>query len=122
MEILAKIAEQKIQEAMAQGAFDNLPGAGKPLTEDDLGQVPEEHRMAYKILKNAGCIPPELELRKEIMNLRDLLCTIEDDGERRKRLRELNFKLLKLNTMRTRPFDLEDFPEYRDKIVAKVTG
>ena len=120
MEILEKIAERKIREAMEQGAFDNLPGAGKPLREEDLAAVPEEYRMAYKVLKNAGCIPPELELRKEIMNLRNPLGTVEDDAERLKRLRELNFKLLKLNMTRKRPVDLEDFPEYRDKILEKL--
>jgi hypothetical protein len=120
MEILEKIAERKIREAMEQGAFDNLPGAGKPLMLDDYAAVPEEYRMAYKVLKNAGCIPPELELRKEIVNLRDLLGTIEEDGERRKRLRELNFKLLKLNMMRKRPCDLEDFSEYKEKIVDRL--
>ena len=66
MDILASIAERKIREAMARGEFDNLPGKGKPIVQEDLSGVPEELRMAYKILKNAGFVPPEVELSNEI--------------------------------------------------------
>jgi hypothetical protein len=121
MDVLATIAERKIREAMERGEFDDLPGAGKPLVmEEDLAGVPAELRMAYKILKNAGFVPPEVELRREIMSLRELVSTMEDDDERRQKQRELDFKLLKLSMMRKRPVDLELFPEYRDKVLAKL--
>ncbi len=47
------LAERKIEEAVARGEFDDLPGAGRPLDlyEDPL--VPEEMRMAKRILRNA---------------------------------------------------------------------
>ncbi|HEY5973716.1 MAG TPA: DnaJ family domain-containing protein [Geobacteraceae bacterium] len=122
MDILATVAEQKIREAMARGEFDNLPGAGKPLVMEDYSGIPEELRMAYKVLKNAGCVPPEVELRKEIVTLQNLLATLEEGEERRTRLRELNFKLLKLNSMRRRPVDLEAFPEYREKLYERLAG
>jgi hypothetical protein len=49
------IAERKIEEALARGEFDNLPGAGRPLDLDDVDPlIPEELRMAFRILKNAG--------------------------------------------------------------------
>ncbi|HEY7527996.1 MAG TPA: DnaJ family domain-containing protein, partial [Candidatus Deferrimicrobiaceae bacterium] len=67
MDPLALLAESKIREAMERGEFDRLPGAGKPLSLDDDSMVPHELRVAYRILKNAGCLPPELELRKEII-------------------------------------------------------
>ena len=60
-----KIIEERIRKAQLDGAFDDLPGAGKPLPPEDMN-IPEDIRLAYKILKNADCIPPELELRKEI--------------------------------------------------------
>jgi len=122
MEIFATIAEQKIREAMARGEFDNLPGRGKPLPREDLSGVPEELRMAYKVLKNAGCVPPDVELAKEIVTLRNLVDSLEEDDERRRKLRELNFKILKLNVMRKRPFDLDDFPEYRERLVERIAG
>ena len=116
------IAEQKILEAIARGEFANLPGAGKPLRLEDDSMVPGELRISYKVLKNAGCIPPELELRKEIINLRDLLRTIEDDGGKKDKYRELNYKLLKLNLMMRRTVNLDDFPEYKDRIARKLAG
>jgi len=120
MDAMALVAERKIREAMARGEFDNLAGAGKPLPEEDLSGVPEELRMAYKVLKNAGCLPPEVELRNEIVSLRDLVRSTEDDEERRKRLKELQFKLMKLEMMRNRPLNLEAFPEYEEKIVERL--
>ncbi|BCS55416.1 DnaJ family domain-containing protein [Geobacter sp. SVR] len=123
MDILATIAERKIREAMERGELDNLAGAGKPLAMDeDLSGVPAELRMAYKILKNAGFVPPEVELRKEIVSLREMLGQLEDDEQRRTLRRQLDFKLLKLNMMRKRPLDLDEFPEYRDRIVEKLEG
>ena len=116
------IAEQKILEAIARGEFANLPGAGKPLRLEDDSMVPGELRISYKVLKNAGCIPPELELRKEIITLRDLLRTIEDDGSKKDKYRDLNYKLLKLNLMMRRTVNLDDFPEYKDRIARKLAG
>ena len=55
------IAERKIAEAIANGDFDDLPGSGKPLELDDDSLVPEELRLAYRILRNAGFVPPEIE-------------------------------------------------------------
>ena len=48
------IAERKIAEAVSQGELDGLPGAGRPLDLDEDALVPEELRMAHRILKNAG--------------------------------------------------------------------
>lgn len=122
MDFLRKIAERRIIEAMENGEFDDLEGKGKPINFEDETWIPEDLRMAYRILKNAGCIPPELELRNEIINMRDLIDTIDDDKERLKKLRELNFKLLRLNIIRKKPFNLDDFPEYEEKLVGKLTG
>jgi Arc/MetJ-type ribon-helix-helix transcriptional regulator len=120
--LLEKIAEKKIREAIERGEFANLPGAGKPLRLEDDSMIPEDLRVAYKILKNAGCIPPELELRREIITLRDLLRSIEDEDAKLDRIRELNYKLLKLNIIAKRTVNLDDFPEYKDRIHKKLTG
>ncbi|BCX82319.1 hypothetical protein MIT9_P1905 [Methylomarinovum caldicuralii] len=87
-----RLAEERIQEAMAQGAFDDLPGAGKPLPEDDLPGVPPELRMAYRILKNAGYVPEEVQLRREIADVHRLLAeglaseSLATDARRRLKL------------------------------------
>ena len=122
MEFFYRIAERRILEAMENGEFNNLEGEGKPLNLYDDLWVPEDLRIAYHILKNAGCTPPELEARKEVVNLFSLMNTIDDDKERLKKLRELNFKLLKLNLNRKRPLNFEDFPDYEGKVVDKFLG
>ncbi|MEW5746705.1 MAG: DnaJ family domain-containing protein [Nitrospirota bacterium] len=122
MDVIAKIAEEKIREAMENGAFDNLAGAGKPLTFADEAWIPEDLRLAYRILKNAGCLPPEIEMNREILSLKDLIETLDDDKEKLKRLRELNFKIMKLNLLRKRPLNLEDFPSYEQKLFDKESG
>jgi|SRR5208283_589730 len=122
MDIIAKIAEAKISEAMKRGEFDNLSGAGKPLCLEDETWVPEDLRAAHKVLKNAGCLPLELEIRKEIITLKDLIDTIDDDKERLKKIRELNFKLIKFEMMMKRPLRLQTFPEYEQRFHQKITG
>ncbi|MEW6118249.1 MAG: DnaJ family domain-containing protein [Nitrospirota bacterium] len=122
MDAIAKIAEEKIRTAMEEGAFDNLAGAGKPLHFEDETWVPEDLRLAYRVLRNAGCIPPDLEAKREIMNLKDLIDTIDDDKEKLKKLRELNFKILTFNIVRKRPLNLEDLPAYEQRLVDKITG
>ena len=82
MDILAKIAEQRIREAMERGEFDNLPCHGKPIKLDDLIGVPEHLRMGYKILKNAGVLPEEMQLKKEMVSLKTLLDACYDETER----------------------------------------
>jgi len=77
--------------------------------------------MAYRVLKNAGCLPPELELRNDIINLRDLILTIDNDQKRIRNIRELNFKLMKLGEMRKSPLNLDDLPQYEEKIYRKLT-
>lgn len=122
MDAFSKIAERKILEAMEQGEFNNLPGKGKPLVFEDETWVPEDLRAVYRFLKNSGYIPPELELRNEIINLKSLIGTIDDDRERLKKLRELNFKIMHLDVLRKRPLNLKDFPEYESRIIEKITS
>lgn len=82
MWLLDQWAERHIAEAQRNGDFDNLPGQGEPLTLDDDSAVPEELRSGYRLLKNAGCLPPEMEQRKEAMELADLLKSIHKEDER----------------------------------------
>jgi len=82
MSAFAALAESKIQAAIAGGEFDDLPGRGKPLARDPLARVPAELRAGYRILRNAGCLPPELEARKEVARLGALLDAAGDRGER----------------------------------------
>ena len=78
MWLLDQWAERHILDAQRQGEFDDLPGSGQPLKLDDDSHVPPELRAAYRMLKNAGCLPPELEQRKEAIELSQLLSTVKE--------------------------------------------
>jgi hypothetical protein len=97
MDVFALIAEQRIREAMDAGVFDGLEGAGRPLDFSADRHVPRELRTVYRILAHAGCLPPEVELRREIRSLRDLLPTIEDEEGLRAAVREINAKITAFN-------------------------
>ncbi|MDA2242478.1 DUF1992 domain-containing protein [Bacillus cereus group sp. Bc222] len=97
MWLLDQWAERHIRDAQTKGEFDNLPGSGEPLVLDDDSHIPSELRAGYRLLKNAGCLPPELEQRKEAVELADLLKGIRKDdprhGELCRRLALVELKL-----------------------------
>ncbi len=115
-----KIVEERIRKAQLEGAFDNLPGSGKPLRLEDDRNVPEDLRLAYKILKNADCLPPELEVKKEIATTEALLAGLEDVEERYRVLKKLNFLVMKMNAMRRTSISLEEPQRYSAKIVERL--
>ena len=66
-EVIARVAERKIQEAIEEGKFDNLPGRGKPIVFEDDAGVPLHIRMANKVLKNAGGLPDWVMVQRDIL-------------------------------------------------------
>lgn len=93
------VSEDRIKKAYEDGEFANLPGLGKPLKLDDLSSVPEELRMAYRMLKNAGFSADESVLRQEVMTIEDLIKKCQDDAEREQLKNQLSEKLLRYNQM-----------------------
>ena len=91
-----RIAENRIREAMEQGEFDNLPGAGKPVSLEEYFNTPEDVRMAHSILKNANCRPMEVELLNEIARLEQALSAAVDDAARAALQRELSHRRTEL--------------------------
>jgi hypothetical protein len=120
MEFFARIAENRILEAMEAGEFDNLEGMGQPLNLEDDSQIPPELRMAYKILKNAHCLPPELELRREVVTLQDLVAHMEDEAEKLKQMRRLNFLMMKLSMIRPVSAQVLEHDLYTPKILERL--
>jgi len=114
-----KIAERRILEAIREGEFDNLPGAGRPLRLEDDSNVPEDLRVAYKILKNAGYVPKEVALRKEIAQTEDLLNNMEDTKAKYRQLKKLNFLITRLNIVRKASASLEMDQRYEKKLVER---
>ena len=91
------VSEEKIKQAIRDGEFDNLPGKGKPLVIEDLSAIPQELRMAYSMLKNAGMMKDEENYRKELMRIEDLIACCQDSEEKAMLKQQLNQKLLQFN-------------------------
>ena len=114
-----KIVEERILTAQKRGEFENLPGAGKPLAFEDNRFISEELRLAYKILKNADCLPVEIELKKEIKQTEDLLAGMQETSEKYRTLKKLNFLILKLNSTRDTSIAHEMPQVYTGKLVER---
>ncbi len=120
MDFIYRIAENRILEAIDAGLFDDLEGKGKPLKLEEDSHVPPELRMAYKIMKNADCLPPELEMRKEIVRLQDLVASLPDEAEKLKQMRRLNFFMMKLSIVRQVSPLLEEHKLYSPKVLERL--
>lgn len=128
MEMMSWLAEQRIQESMRNGEFQDLPGKGKPLELEDLSRVPEELRMSFKIMKNSGLVPEEISLRAECVTLEELLAACHNSGaEETNESKDLKVKLsqkrLRLQVL-LRERGLENnsaFMQYSDKIRQQMT-
>ncbi|WP_413531397.1 DUF1992 domain-containing protein [Rahnella inusitata] len=121
MFLIDQWVEKHIKDASENGEFDNLAGQGKPLVLDDDSAVPEELRTAYRILKNSGYLPPELQDRKEAIELNHMLRSLMPDNPEfcaiDKRLNVLKLRLQQAGIS-------TDFLEgpYRDELNKKFKG
>jgi hypothetical protein len=97
--VFDKLVEQKIREAQRAGEFDDLEGAGRPINLDAYFSTPAELRAGYAVLKNAGVLPEEAQLRGEINALKERLDSREDPQERERLTRELSQLTLKYSLM-----------------------
>jgi len=115
-----KLVEERIKNALKKGAFNNLPGSGKPLDLDEDSCVAEDLRLAYKILKNADFLPPEIEIKNEIKKTEDLLAGMKDEKEKYRTLKKLNFLILKLNSMRSSSAYFDVPQQYVEKLAGRI--
>src|SRR5215218_8054740 len=91
--------EQQIKEAMARGEFDNLAGSGKPLDLEAYFNTPENLRMAYSMLKSNDFVPEEVEIMKEISNLKEKLKLLVDESEAAALRERINERSLALSLL-----------------------
>ena len=116
MFLIDEIAEARIAAAIERGDFEDLPGVGQPLELDDDRDVPQALRIAYRILKNAGCLPPELELRSEITRAEQLLITTTDPVDRSRLTKKISYLMTRLSLYRGTEIDLRTAQRYYNKI------
>jgi hypothetical protein len=90
-----RLADRRIREAMTEGKFDRLPKRGV-IDLEEYFKLPAELRMAYSILKSAGCVPEEVELLRDVDRLRTELAAAADEASRsviRRALADAHLKL-----------------------------
>ena len=100
---IRRLADRRIEDAMAEGKFDNLEGAGKPL---DLEPMPADAEAratwwALRIMRNANVTPDEVRYRKAIDGLRIKLLRTKDERRARVLAAEINGLVRRVNTLGT---------------------
>lgn len=115
MWLLDQLAEKHITEAQQRGELDGLAGEGRPLRLDDEPLVPPDLRAAYRLLKNAGFVPPDVQLRREIADVETLLSQARGTEARGAASRRLRFLLTRLTSA-----DLRLQQEYFDQLAERL--
>lgn len=122
MEFLDQLAEQRIREAQSRGELERLPGSGQALNLDDDSMVPPELRMAYRVLKNAGMVPPEVENLRQLRELLAGLGQTEPELAQYQRGRQrLAMLLLRLENAGLGRSSRAILAEYEEKLVRHLT-
>ena len=118
VEVWEKLAEERIKQAAKEGAFDDLPGKGRPLKLENDSHIAPEYRLAHKVLKNAGFVAPEVDIIKQINHTHDLLKDAPDEKARYRAMERLNYLQMKLESLRPGSPRLEEM-RYAARLVDK---
>jgi hypothetical protein len=115
------LVEQRILEAQARGEFDRLPGAGRPMDLDEDPLIPDDLRVAWRVLKNAGFVPPEVEALRRLRDAAAEMDRATDRAAKDRALRKLQALSLALGESRPgRQRGLFVEAHYYAKIVSKL--
>ncbi len=120
MHLFDLIAEQRIAEAITRGELENLPGAGRPLDLDDDALIPEDLRMAYRILRNAGFVPPEVEVLRDIGELERLIEALDPGAARDATYRRLQMLRTRIEAVGVHRNELLQGP-YTQRVLDRFT-
>jgi hypothetical protein len=101
--VLRRLAEKRVEDAMAEGKFNNLPGQGEPI---DIEEAPADEKArelwwALKLMKQNDFVPDEVRYRKMIDKLKGELSQTREPALIRKLCQQINHFVTKLNTMGT---------------------
>ncbi|KKI89089.1 hypothetical protein WQ54_28105 [Bacillus sp. SA1-12] len=119
MDVFSIIAEDKIRKAIEEGEFDHLPGQGKPLKLEDLSHIPEDLRVAYKVLKNSKMLNDVDRLKEELMRIEDLLAACDNSDYKQILSNKKHEKQLKLEAIlnKRKALDSPASAFYKEKIL-----
>ena len=115
---LDALVEARIERAIERGELDDLPGQGSPLPLDDDACVAPELRLAYRILKNAGFVPEEIELRREIMGL-SVLIDVAEGTERARAIARRDCLRARLALRGGAGTSVPEQPEYAERVARR---
>ena len=120
---LHRIAEQKIEQYLREGRGADLSHwKNKPLPlKDDMANVPAHLRMAYRILRNAGYVPEEVALQKEIVRIEDMLAHCSDEQVKIKQMKKLEFLRVKLDSKMGKKLQVDADSPYYSKVVDNLS-
>lgn len=125
MSLIDELAEQKIAAALAAGELDDLPGKGQPLVLDDDSMVPEHLRAGYRLLRNAGYVPPDMDWSRRLRDVESLVEQLQDGEtgstgawQAEKRLRLLQSRLRQEGATRRPVWVLEQ--DYRERVLRRL--
>jgi hypothetical protein len=122
LSIIQTIAERKIQQAMTEGTLLDLSHwKDKPLPPDTMADVPDDLRMAYRLLKNAGYVPEEIAMQKEITRIEQLLANCTDEKEKVRQLTKISCLKTKLETRMGRAIQLGEEGPYYNQMVDRLS-
>lgn len=116
---IAIIAEQRICDAIEKGEFDNLEGSGRPLDLASDANIPEELRMAWKLLKNAGYAQTD-PAPGQSLAVEELLSGNPDEQRQVLAMRKCGVLFSRMGMDESRLKRVEDRPEYFSRIVSRV--
>lgn len=112
-----ELAETRIADAIRTGQLENLPGAGERISLEQDMLVPEDLRVAYRLLKMSGHMPPELCLLNEIRDVEQLLLGLSESEQRSSAIKRLNLLRVQLGV---RAENLLQAAEYSSQIMNKL--
>lgn len=122
LSIIQTIAERKILQAISEGTLADLSHwKNRPLPPDDMASVPEDLRMAYRLLKNSGYLPEEISLQQEISRVEQLLATCTDEREKVRQLRRIACLKTKLEGRMGRRLQLGEDGPYYPQVVDRLS-
>jgi len=97
-----KLVESMIKEAQERGEFDDLPGKGKSIDLTAYFDTPEDVRMAQSVLKNAGMTSREVDLLREIAELKQVLTMLVDEKKKQEIRKEIEKRQIEFSLMMER--------------------